>query len=92
MRRTLSSLPYLPELISFVDESLVSSASADSYVHLDAPVHLARIKKEFHCLCLFYGDAEAGDGKPDGDSGADGDAYYHYAPLLSVWIELVSSI
>lgn len=35
MRRTLSSLPYLPELISFVDESLVSSASADSYVHFD---------------------------------------------------------
>lgn len=40
MRRTLSLLPYLSELISFVDESLVSSASADSYVHFDAPAHL----------------------------------------------------
>lgn len=36
-------------------------------------------------LAFFvYGDAEAGDGKADGDSGADGDAYYHYALVLSV--------
>lgn len=33
---------------------------------------------------FVYGDAKAGDGKPDGDSGADGDAYYHDAPVLSV--------
>lgn len=38
MRRTLSRLPYLPEKISFVDESLVSSASADSYVSFYAPL------------------------------------------------------
>ena len=44
---------------------------------------LTRIHKQ-GLLPLFYGDAEAGDGKPDGDSGADGDAYYHYVPVLSV--------
>lgn len=35
-------------------------------------------------VASVYVDAESGDGKADVDSGSDGDAYYHYAPVLSV--------
>lgn len=45
-------------------------------------------------VASVYVDAESGDGKADVDSGSDGDAYYHYAPVFSVkfFVELVFCI
>lgn len=63
---------------------LVSSSSADSYAHILMPLLIL--------VASVYVDAESGDGKADVDSGSDGDAYYHYAPVLSVFLELVFCI